>query len=396
MKRKVNNLMKNPSRKINWLVISILVVIVIAISAPMYYYRIMNATDSDYSNHILYTYKLLAREPWPVLNEVHPLLQILLGGMSWISRSRIDPFAGMIIFLVACQVVMSLLLFSWFGKLARRGWDWIKALVAISLIVIAPVFALVPFDNRYYFGYIGLADYRNPNMPLLRVLSFISFYFAVNIFKKSRNPVWMLAVSAFVTILSALAKPNYLLCILPTIFLVGIIWTIRKQEWDWRLFLFGFLVPGIAILFVQWLLSYGAGISTTILIYPFAIKYFSNYIFLKFLLSILFPLVATSLLFRKMIRDPYILLSWIGFAAGAVMFYFFAESGSRLYALNFQWGAEVMLFLLIASIVRFCLKTFTEEKAVLWKRLLIWGVYLLYVGFGILYYIHCITGSSYA
>jgi hypothetical protein len=387
--------MKNPSWKINWLVISVLVVVVVAISAPMYYYRIMNATNSDYGSHIVFTYTLLAKEPMPPLVQSHPLLQVILAGMVWISRSRIDPFAAMIILLVACQVMLTLILYFWFGKLNRRGGDWLRALAAVSLTMITPVLALLPIDNQYYYGYIGLADYHNPTMLLLRPLALISFYFAFRIFDKPRNPGWMMAVSALAVILSALAKPNYLMSILPAILVMGIIWRIRKQNWDWRLFLFGFVIPGVAVLAVQWLLAYGSSEATSIMLNPFVEQHFSDYLLWKFLLSILFPLVATGLLFRKSFKDPNVTLAWIGFAAGAGMFYLLSENGKNMYAGNFRWGAQIMLFLLIAVLVRFCLRLFTEEKTAAWKRMVIWGAYLLHVASGVVYYIHCITGKLY-
>jgi len=387
--------MKGTTKRINWLVITVLVIGIIAISAPMYYFRIMGGTENDYGGHIVDTYTLLEKKPLTPLTLGHPLLQLILAGMVWISRWHIDPFAAMIILMVVCQVVLALTLYFWLGELKCKGGDWIRALVACSITIITPILALAPVDNKFYFGYIGLADYHSPTMLLLRPLALISFIFAFQIFDKPRNPGWMMAVSSITVILTALAKPNYLMCILPAILVLGIIWYIRKLRWDWRLFLFGFVIPGVSILFLQWMLVFGTSAVSSIMIDPFVISYSSSYLFWKFLLSILFPAAMTGLFFRKIIKDSYVLLGWIGFIGGAVMLYFLSESGARMYDGNLSWGAEVMLFLLIASMVRFCLKTFAVEKTVLWKRLLIWGIYLLYVASGIVYYVHCITGSSY-
>ena len=389
--------MKESTKKINWLVVAVLVVVVIAIFAPMYYYRINGGTDNDFGGHIVFTYYMLNREPLPQEVLGHPLLQVVLSGMVWISRGLIDPFAAMLILQVACQVALALILYFWFGKLNRRGGDWLRALAAASLIIVAPVLALVFADNGFYYGYIDLANYHNPTIQLLRPLALISFTFAFRIFDKERTPGWMVGISALFVVLSALAKPNYLLCILPAIVLLAILRRIRKQKLDWRLLLFGFVIPGIVVLIVQWALVYGiTGTSETRIEWnPFIEATFSKYLPWKFLLSILLPLAATGLLFKKIIRDPYVQLGWIGFAAGAGMFYLFSEGGKHMLAGNFRWGAQVMLFLLFAASVRFCLKYFTEEKTVLWKRLVVWGVYLLHVASGLVYYIHCITGGPY-
>lgn len=389
--------MKNGSRKINWLVIAVMVIVVVSISAPIYYYRIMNATDNDFGSHIVFTYTMMNKEPLTPEVLGHPLLQVVLSGMVWISRSHIDPFAAMIILQVACQVALVLILYIWFGKLNHRGGDWIRALAAVSLTVIAPVLALIFVDNGFYYGYIDLANYHNPTIQLLRPLALISFYFAFRIFDKARNPGWMMAVSVVFILLSALAKPNYVLCILPAIVLLGIIWRIRKKDLDWRLLVFGFVIPGAVVLLVQWLAVYGSAgtTETRILLNPFVEGAYSKYLLWKFILSILFPLAATGLFFRKMLHDPYVQLGWIGFAAGAGMSYLFTEGGKHMYAGNFRWSAQVMLFLLFAAIARFCLRLFSEEKIALWKCLLTWGVYLLHVASGVVYYIHCITGNLY-
>jgi hypothetical protein len=387
--------MKYPARKTNWLIIAILAAIVTAASLPMYYFRIMSGANGDYSNHLAWTYALLAKEPWPLASQSHPLLQIILAGLSWISRSRIDPFYGMIGLLVVLQLAVALMLYFWFGKLHCKGGDWIRALAAFSLTLVTPILAFLPLDHKYFYGYIAIADYHNPTIQVLRPLAMISFYLAYRIFEKPRNSIWVGIVSAVVVILSALAKPNYLLCILPAIFLLGMLWSIQRRAWDWRLFLIGFLFPGVLVLLGQWLLLYASSSGSGV-IFDWTIQGLSSkYLFWKFLLSALFPIVATLLLFKKVAKDPYILLGWFGFVAGAGMFYLVSEGGRRIGDGNFTWGAQIMLFLLMAALVRFCLRLFVEEKTAGWKRLVIWGAYLLHVASGVIYYIYCLTSKLY-
>jgi hypothetical protein len=386
---------KNKSPRINWLVVIILTIVVVAISTPIYYFRIMNAANGDFSAHIVATYTLLSKKPLPASYLSHPLLQVVLAGISWITRSHIDPFAGMIIILVASQVVLALALYFWFGHLTRKGGDWIRALLATSLTIIAPILALVPVDQEYYYGYIDLANYHSPTQLLLRPLALISFIFACLVFEKSHNRAWMMPVSAVMVILSALAKPNYLICILPAMLLLGILWNVLKKEWDWHLFVFGFVLPGVLVLLSQWLLTYSTGETRSIVFAPFVEGNYSHFLLLKSLLSLLFPLLATILLFGKIIRDPSTQLAWTGFAAGAGMFYLLSEGGTHMLEGNFRWSAQIMLFLLMAALVRFCLRFFSEEKTAAWKRVAIWGAYLLHVASGVIYYIFCLTGKLY-
>ena len=180
--------MKNKSPRINWLVVVILAVVVMAISASVYYYRVMSAADSDFSAHIVATYTLLSKEPLQASYLSHPLLQVVLAGISWSTRSHIDPFAGMIMVLVASQMMLALALYFWFGQITRKGGDWVRAMLAGSMTVITPVLALVSVDHEYYYGYIDLANYHSPTQLLLRPLALISFIFVCRVFEKPRNP----------------------------------------------------------------------------------------------------------------------------------------------------------------------------------------------------------------
>ena len=159
--------------------------------------------------------------------------------------------------------------------------------------------------------------------------------------------------------------------------------------------MFGFVLPGVTVLLAQWLVTYSTGDSRSIVFAPFTEGHYSQYLLLKFLLSLLFPLLATNLLFKGIKRDSSVQLARIGFAAGVGMFYLLSEGGTHMFEGNFRWGTQIMLFLLMAALVRFCLRLFTEEKTAAWKRLVIWGAYLLHVASGVVYYIHCITNKLY-
>jgi hypothetical protein len=384
----------NLSRQ-NWIVLLAMLLVVVVISAPVYTYRIMTPTDNDYGTHIQFALDLLKHKPVPSYTLAHPVIQALLIGILWITRGKIGLWVGLIIIQVVAQVVTALLLYFWFGRL-NEGWgDVRRALWAVTLTIAAPVMALAPLDGQYYFGYIGLASYHNPTIHLLRPFALVSFLFAIRSLEAPRSPLWMTLVSAGVIVFSALIKPNYALCVLPALALLAGIRLLRKQLVDWRLVLGGFVIPACLVLAVQGWITYSDGGS--IILLPFAVEAgYSQYLTIKFLLSILFPLGILVGFFTQIRRDQEMLLAWAIFAAGALQMYLLAESGGRLEHGNFRWSAQIGLFILFAAAARFWLRCEPEMGPnKVKRRLLVLAAYLPHVLAGVIYYVHSISSKGY-
>jgi hypothetical protein len=67
---------------------------------------------------------------------------------------------------------------------------------------------------------------------------------------------------------------------------------------------------------------------------------------LKFLLSILFPLLVYIFYFKAAIKTLYLNLAWAVFTFGAAYMYLLAEGGERLAHATFTWSAICALFIL--------------------------------------------------
>jgi hypothetical protein len=388
--------MKAFLRRQNYLVLAILVLLMIVASMPIYWQRIMNPVDGDYGTHILYTYQLLKEVFVPSHILAHPAVQIILGGLVWASRSHVQPELGMVILMVASNVFLALIVYFWLGESVKA---WVRIIWAFTLPFLAPVMALVPLDNHYYYGYIGLANYHNPTIQLLHPVALLVFILALQVFRRPRNPSWMIVLAAILVVLSALVKPNYLLCILPAMAVLGLVLLLRRQPLDVRMGLLGFALPAAVVLGVQWYVTYampGADNSHIIFLPLVVEQYFSNYLPWKFLLSILFPLVVLILTARQVIRDRGLQLAWLSFVLGALQLYLLAESGDRLYDANFRWSAQITLFVLIVACVRFVMARLAEgNKLSLWKKLVAYSAYGLQFVAGIVYYIYCVISIHY-
>lgn len=379
----------------NWIILLAMLFVVALISAPVYTYRIMNPTDNDYGSHIQFALELLRDQPVPSYTLAHPVIQVLLIGILWVTRGKVGLWVGLILIQVAAQVLAAFILYFWFGRLPGRWSDARRAAWAITITIVAPVMALAPVDGLYYFGYIGLANYHNPTIHLLRPFALASFLFAIRALENSRSPFWMVLVSAGLIILSALIKPNYALCILPVLALLVGIRILRKLPVDWRLVLGGFVLPACLVLAVQGWITYAEGGSIVLL--PFSVEAeYSRYLLPKFFLSIIFPLGVLAAFFPQIRKDQEMLLAWATFAAGALQMYLLAESGDRLEHGNFRWSAQIGLFLLFAASARFLLRCAPAvDKSRMKRWLLVIVTYLPHVAAGAAYYLHSITSNGY-
>ena len=212
------------------------------------------------------------------------------------------------------------------------------------------------WDKLFYLGYIGLATYHNPTIRLLQPVALLSFLLAVRVFTSFSNSWKVVLSSAFLVIFSALIKPNYLLCILPALGLMVVIWLVWKKPVDWRLLIAGFsgarhfdpVGSAIANLYLP------GNDASSIIFDPLGVMSgYSGYLLPKFFLSILFPLVVLIFNFRRVVRDNTLMLAWVGFLASVLQMYLLAELGSRFADGNFLWGAQIMSFILFVASARF-------------------------------------------
>jgi len=385
-------------RNQNWGMIIFLVTATIVISAPIYYRRIFVPVDTDYGSHIRFAEEWLRGEGFEPLTASHPLLQFILIGMRLASRGRLKLYTALIIVQVATQVATVLILYFWFGTADCTGWNVLRGCAALSLTFVAPIMLLAPLDGLYYFGYIGMANYHNPTVHLLKPLALLSAPHAFRAIEGQKSSAWQIALSALWIVISTWIKPNYAISILPALALcAGIRW-VMKRKVDINMLLFGFMLPATVMLTAQWMIAYRFGDpGESIILAPLVMESsFSDYLLPKFLLSSAFPLTILWLARRSLLDDARLLVGWTGFLSGVAQLYLLAEGGERLLHGNFRWSAQIMLFLLFAITVRWLL-----QEGLL-KRILTTGqkaatyfTYLAHLSGGIAYYVYCMVSVRY-
>lgn len=390
----------------NYAAILLIILAVIAIRLPIDYKRMMEITDNDYTTHIYYALDMLAGREVPAFTLAHSLWQLGLIFVWWASRSRIDFWQSAISFQVLSAVAAALIVYFWYGSLPGRPSPWKRAFWAISLVIVAPIIAPGLLDGAYYFGYIGLANYHNPTVHVLRPFALLLFIIALRALHPPQKDGWLVAACALLMATATFLKPSYTVTMLPALGLMVLYWLYRRRPVHWLLIIAGLGIPAVLLLSPQFIITYVKGeIDGGIAIMPFAAaNMLSGYVALKFFMSIFFPLAVTALNFKRALRDPEMALAWLSFAAGAAEFYLFIELGSRFTHANFLWGAQITLFVLFAACGRFLLRLEGEARAEtqvrspraalrrLWAQ---YGLYLPHIASGIAYYIFCYVTPHY-
>lgn len=326
----------------------------VAIYLPMWLQLLLwLRVPSDYKAHLYVASKLAEGGPLPT---PHILFHALTAAISRLLTLNILTSGLMV--LTVCVALTALVLY--------RGWTcdftlpfWLNVLMVPLLLIVGPLTALYWLDGHLYFGYLGANVFHNPTILVLKPFALAIFWLAACFWRRADEPrsPWLWWALPTLLILSALAKPSFLIIFLPglTLFLL---WRWQTDKFvDWPLYLFGVVVPSLLVLGWQFSVTYSAeqlpgftaGKSGVVLA-PFTLmKSWSDWLLPKFFLSLAFPLAVTVTMWRSACRNPQLLLAWSIFAVGAFQAYFLMESGPRAVHGNFVWGGQIGLLLLFVA-----------------------------------------------
>ncbi|MEO8606676.1 MAG: hypothetical protein ABI690_02245 [Chloroflexota bacterium] len=321
----------------------------------------------DYGNHLSY---LKPDMDWPAVQRLLGMFPHFLFHLLTYLTFKVFPGATIedagarvaVAFYLLLGAAIFWLMVRHLGR-PKNVWEGaIHVLVTVGLMLVMPVDIFTP--TNLYLGYIATNVYHSPTMVVLKPFAVVVFYFAVQIFIKpalSKSPTshkQRMGLVMLATVFCTLAKPNYVMALLPALILMTIYAYFRSHTIRWALliaiiFSAGFILFCQAVIFGNtqgFLIAPLAVLNSWASINPDAPKG----LILKFLLSILFPLVVYIGYFRQARHDIYLNLAWITFGFGAAYFYLLAESGSRLDDGNFTWSAQIaLLILFIASTIFF-------------------------------------------
>jgi hypothetical protein len=322
----------------------------------------------------------------------HPLYHVLAGGLA-AALGLAVPWAGMVV-AVAAQTGLALVAF-FDLRAASGGRATLSAAAALGLTLAAPLNWFTPASREFYFGYLFPNALHNPTIVLLRPLALALFLACAVLLTPSAPPTSARMVGlGLLTVLCALAKPSYLICLLPAL---AAAWLLDGYPRDrrWHALALGVVLPGSLLVAAQaWFtLTTDRMDPTTIVIAPLKVVFMHtrddvSLVAAKLVLSLVFPLVAALAFLRAAARDQALRLAWLALGTGALYAYGLSETGDRMIHGNFLWSGQAAVAVLFAASLRFVF-TRAREAAGADARLWVCGAaFLLHVASGVAYALH--------
>lgn len=260
-------------------------------------------------------------------------------------------------------LIMYTLLVSDWGIVRRNISPWLAILAVIIMLSITPI--LVFAANFYLLGYVNPTTYHNPTQIVLKLwiipVSVLAWR-AVEpaSYRTAAKRAGIILLTAALVILMSLTKPSYTIALLPGLALYTLVRLLQRHRIDWPLLLLGIVLPSVVVLAWQYLGTFTGddGSRVAIGFMTFQLHYTPSVkrLLVMFMASLAFPLSIYALYFQRARRDQYLNLSWVVFIFGALLSYFFYESGPRQAHGNFGWSSYAAIFVLMFASLAFMLR----------------------------------------
>jgi hypothetical protein len=285
-------------------------------------------------------------------------------------------------------------------SITDRSKRYIIMVFSFVVLLVGPLF-LFTYPDRQYFGYITGNPYHNPSFLVMRPLALLFFLFICKRLYEKSN--WLdIFLGSFVFILATLAKPNFTLSFIPSVFITVMLLRFREiKKINIKLLIIAMVVVPVSVLLAQYTIMYTGNQGDRIIFSPFQailiqVPNIGSVVFFT-ILSIVFP-ILTLLLYWKTVRNelPF-QLAWVNFGVSILMAYLLAEQ-SDTGSINFWWTPMIAVFLLFIVSIRHYLKeilsTIELKRKANIKEIVLGGFLSLHLICGILFYISSVAANS--
>lgn len=270
----------------------------------------------------------------------------------------------------------------------QRWWDYgLCALGAFTLTIAVPPFGLgwllTGYKPMWYLlGYVTPTVYHNPTHTLLRPLALLLFALSLKALAAPehvslKRALLFTGVLAILTLLNMLAKPSFVIVLLPALGLWTLWRLVRRQPVAWLPLIAGIGMPALIGLYWQYGFFYleadsERGASGIMLAPLEAFRVVTGWDAPTFgvylLVSALVPAAIYLLGGRAARADLSFNLGWLLFIIGAAYMYLLAESGWRFGALNFAWSGYSGALILHGAALAFGLRVSVGQIALAQRR----------------------------
>jgi hypothetical protein len=275
-----------------------------------------------------------------------------------------------------------------------KNFENLAYVVAFGISISCPIFLLAPVDGKFYLGYITPSTiYIIPTQVLLKLPSLALFLLSPLYFTKNKENAKILLTVGFLVVLSGLAKPNWLMVMIPALGIISLINIIKGCYVNWWA-LGVILLSSAAVLGWQYYFKFMDVTSPIykseiIITSPFEVwGHHSDFLLIKIILSILFPLYITIFFWKTVKGDFLLSYGWLLFLIGLIYTGFLGEGPGKVkFAGNFVWCGQIACFMLfVASASLFFSKCCIEYQKNKQRVIIGSALFCAHVVCGLIYY----------
>jgi hypothetical protein len=249
------------------------------------------------------------------------------------------------------------------------------------LLIASHIFLFTLPHANLYAGYFAPVSYHNPTQQLNKLFAvWIWFRFCRQVADASRVSWRYVAVTGVLCVLSAVAKPSFLVAFVPVAAWAGAVNLLKRQWTNALQIAVGIGLPCAAVLLTQAWMTYGSG-GAAIVFLPFAVFTASETIY-KLPLSLAFPLVVGVMALRAGGVDFRLTYTWLYTAVALFVALFLAESQHTSNG-NFAWTGQTGVFLVYVESALYLLGRRSSASA----DRAAWSIYALHVLSGVIWYL---------
>jgi hypothetical protein len=249
--------------------------------------------------------------------------------------------------------------FWWALRDTRASGAWVLAATTFATLIAQPITTV----NTYALGYLWPEPYHSPTFATLKPFALAGFAgTAWLLSRRARVSSGLVALFGLVTALGALSKPNFVICMLPSVTVLLAYRRWRHLPLSMEALAIGFYLPAVTILAWQSLFTFNAFSSVDVTYHDSVswaplrfMRYWTTGLTAKFVASALFPIVVTTSYWPTARRETMLQLAWLSFGCGALYTYGVTETINWM-AGNLVWSGYITLFTLFVATTIFWIR----------------------------------------
>jgi hypothetical protein len=239
-----------------------------------------------------------------------------------------------------------------------------------------------------YIGFLNGNLYHNSTSIVAKPIAFMALIvFAKWLKNTNRSQHYMFAIiTTIIAVISALAKPNIPMTIIPAwVLIIGYLF-LKDQQRTLRLYAL-YMIPVIVVLAVMYIQSqvrfysdHSYGIQ-----WWYVAQHWTPNPLISLILTILFPLIML-VLYPQMWNDKLLIITFISLIVAVLTYWTFYET-TNTFSNNFGWGARMMVNALFAVSSAHLIRVYrsVSNRSDIIRLVIVTGVLIAHIVSGIMY-----------